>query len=287
MVVHGYRYIIQFLTLTAAFVWLAVWSLPDNNLHIIACDVGQGDAILVIHNNIQILTDGGPNKRVIECLSKYIPLWDREIELVISTHPDADHSTGLIEVIKRYKVDTLLTNNINPSTQVWEALIKEVGSRDISVIHPDKGMKLGVGMIYLDILHPTGELPMTNDQLPKIKTNDYSIVFLLKYAQFKALFTGDIEDNISDQIAINSKIETVNYLKVPHHGSKNGLSENLLKATEPKVAVISVGAKNSYGHPHKEVLDMLMEYKVKVLRTDEVGDVEVITDGERVWMSAR
>src|SRR3990167_5984157 len=144
MVVFIRRYIIQFLVLVAVGVCLAIFQLPDSNLHIVACDVGQGDAILILKGSGQILTDGGPNNKVLTCLSKYMPFWDRDIELVISTHPDADHSTGLIDVVKRYNVGTFLTR----------APEKEVGSGGINVIQPYSGMKLGLGLIYLDILHP-------------------------------------------------------------------------------------------------------------------------------------
>lgn len=277
MVVYKHGYIIQFLVLVATLVWISVFQLPDNNLHIIACDVGQGDAILITYKNTQILTDGGPNNRVTECLSKYMPFWDRDIELVISTHPDADHSTGLIDVVKRYKVDNLLINNLNPGTKVYEALESEVGGRGIKVIHPSKDMRLRVSTIYLDILHPSKDFESS-------KTNQYSIVTLLKYKDFEAIFTGDIDTLISDQVSTNNKIEHVDYIKIPHHGSKNGLSENLLKVIEPKIAVISVGSKNSYGHPHKEIIEMLNKYGAKILRTDELEDVEITTDGGRLWI---
>lgn len=276
MVVFKNRYIIQFLILLITGIWIAVFQVPDSNLHVIACDVGEGDAILIVYKNTQILTDGGPNNKVLNCLSKYMPFWDRSIELVISTHPDADHSTGLIDVIKRYSVDALLVNDINPGTQVWEVLRKEVGSRVIGVIHPDTGMKLRLGLIYLDILHPS-------KNFQDIKTNNYSIVTLVKFKEFEALLTGDIEDAVGDSIAQNRGKGDVEYIKIPHHGSKNGLSENLLKATMPRLAVISVG-KNSYGHPHEEVLKILRDYDTRILRTDEMGDIEVVTDGEKYWI---
>ena len=276
MVVFIRRYIIQFLTLVVAGVWLAIFQLPDSNLHIVACDVGQGDAILILKGSVQILTDGGPNKKVLDCLSEYIPFWDREIELVVSTHPDADHSTGLIDVVKRYNVGTFLANDLDVSTQVWQALKKEVGSAGVRVLHPTNGLKLRLGLIYLDILHPP-------EGFESAKTNEYSIVYVLKYGDFEGIFTGDINQMISDQLSVNSEIGTVDYIKVPHHGSKNGLTENLLKVLKPKIAVISVG-KNSYGHPHEEILQMLKNSNAKLLRTDLKGDVRIATDGKEYWI---
>lgn len=275
--VYFNRYIIQFLILLTVFVWLIVFQVPDNNLHIISCNVGQGDAILVIQKNIQILTDGGPNKSVLDCLSRYMPFWDRKIELVILTHPDSDHATGLIDVIKRYNVETLLQNNLNTSTQVYKVLQNDVGSKGIKVINPSNDMSIRLDMIYLDILHPDKDFKSS-------KTNDYSIVYLLKYNDFKAIFTGDISPEIGERIAMSNKIGKVDYIKIPHHGSRNGLTENLLKALEPKIAVISAGKENRYGHPHKEIIDMLNKYEVKIFRTDEIGDVQVETDGKKVWI---
>lgn len=136
---------------------MVIIQLPDNNLHIIACNVGQGDAILTIYKNIQILTDGGPDTKVTNCLSRYMPFYDREIELVISTHPDADHSTGLIEVLKRYKVDNIMINPIDSGTPTIKALENQVGSKGVPITHPVEGMGIGVGLIQLD-----GEYTLTS-----------------------------------------------------------------------------------------------------------------------------
>ena len=282
MVFH--KYFIYFLTLVASAIWLSVFSVGAN-LHVIACDVGQGDAILIQRINTQILIDSGPNDSVLNCLGKYMPFWDRTIELAILTHPDKDHSGGYLNVFKTYKIKNFLTNDLNNklfSSQYIELLRNEVGGRGTEVIYPDIGMGIRVSLIYLDILHPSQDFQSS-------KTNNYSIVNILKYGNFKAIFTGDIEDVVSDLVSTRPELGEVNYIKVPHHGSKNGLSEKLLQAIKPKVAVISVGRKNSYGHPHKEVLDLLRsssaieKYKLKILRTDEIGDVEIISDSQTFW----
>jgi competence protein ComEC len=261
---------------------IAVFQLPDGNLHIIACNVGQGDAILITFGNTQILTDGGPDKSVMNCLGKYMPFWDRNIELVISTHPDADHSTGLVEVLKNYKVGQILINPIDPGTQVYRALEREIGTRGVKVVNPVEGMVLGVGLIHLDILNPTQQL-VDRKFTPGDDTNVYSIVYKLSFKSFSGLFTGDMPPAVSDQLSMNQLIRGVDYIKIPHHGSNNGLTENLLKAVMPKIAVISVG-KNPWGFPRPEILDMLSKYGVKTYRTDKMGDVEVTTDGTKYWM---
>lgn len=267
--------LIYFLILILFSVWFSVFSIkPD--LHIIACDVGQGDAILIQKNTTQILIDGGPNNSVLDCLGKHMPFWDRHIELVILTHPEADHYSGLIEVFKKYKVTYFGQNNTNSSSQGYEVLGKVVGGTAIKDLRLTTGSELRLGMIYLDILHPLGKSELPNSKFETMGANDNGVVVLLKYAQFKALFTADVENEVSDKLATLSEVEGLNYLKVNHHGSKNGLSEKLLQAVMPKTAVISVGGKNSYGHPHEQIIKMLNDKKINIRRTDIEGDVDYV-----------
>lgn len=295
-----WKYTFTFLLLILTAIVIAFVQEPDPNLHIIACNVGQGDAILVTYGTTQILTDGGPNKSVLECLGRHMPFWDREIELVISTHPDADHSTGLVSVLQNYRVGKILINPIDPGTQVYRALVSEVGGGGVPVINPTAGMRLGLGLISLDILSPNdgllNRLTVKEDgsQIAKYdiskETNLYSVVYILSLSrqsggstEFSALLLGDIPPEISDELAASWSTGSVEYIKIPHHGSVNGLTENLLKVLMPKVAVISVG-KNPWGLPKTEILDMLKKYNVKVLRTDLVGDVTISTDGDSYWL---
>lgn len=262
---------------------IALFQLPDKNLHVIACNVGQGDAILITYGKTQILTDGGPDKSVLSCLGRYMPFWDRNIELVISSHPDADHLTGLTDVVKDYNVSELLINPIDPGTSVYQVLKKEVGGRGIPVIEPVEGMKLRVGLIYLDILSPSENLKSQISNLKSGKTNLFSVIYLLTYGQFSAFMPGDAPPEVLDSLVAKQSVGPVNYIKIPHHGSVNGLTENLLRVLVPKIAVISVG-KNSWNFPRPEILDMLGKYGIKTFRTDEAGDIEVITDGTKFWV---
>jgi competence protein ComEC len=155
-------------------------------------------------------------------------------------------------------------------------------------------MRLGVGLIYLDILNPSEDLYSglvvnnSDDKLAKYRisgvTNLYSIVYKLSFKNFSGFFTGDMPGEISDKLAALGGVEPVNYIKVPHHGSVNGLTENLLKVLMPKIAVISVG-KNIWNFPRPEILDMLGQYGVKILRTDKSGDIELVTDGAGYWIN--
>jgi competence protein ComEC len=293
MVVRAYRYIIQLLILVAVGVVIAIFQLPDGNLHIIACDVGQGDAILITYKNIQVLTDGGPDSLVLDCLGRHIPFWDKDIELVISTHSDSDHVTGLIDVIEKYNVDKILINPIDPGTDIYRLLRSAVGGRGVGVLNPKEGMALGLGLIHLDIVSPSDEMfskliaKNEGDKLSKYlidkDVNLYSIVYRISFGRFSGLFPGDIPKEMSDALTAKESVGMVNYIKIPHHGSVNGLTPNLLKMVMPKVAVISVGVKNQWGFPAPEILKMLADNNVTVLRTDKMGDVEVVTDGEKIW----
>lgn len=273
-----WNYIFGILFLATIGTWLAVFATGDEELHLIACDVGQGDAILILLGSSQILVDGGPNNKVLSCLSKYMPFYDRQIELVVLTHPDADHSTGLVEVFRRYRVAAVLENNMEPKTEVHKELTAEIKNEGATIVNPKVGMVLRVGLIDLGILHPA-------DDFQDTKTNNYSIVIHLKYKDFDALLTGDIENKVSDLVAERlalSGSRSVEYLKIPHHGSKNGLSEKLLDVVMPRIAVISAGKNNRYGHPHQEIIDMLNKFNLQILRTDQAGDIGVITDGKTI-----
>ena len=296
-----WKYIIGLLTLAATTIWLAVLAYPGQQLSLIACDVGQGDSILAVYGETQILVDGGPNDKVLECLNNHLPFWDREIELIILTHPQKDHYGGLIDVFRHYKVDKFLATPIDSGSQGYQVLINAVGGSGAEVINPTIGMVIRLDLIQLDILHPSeqyiaskvegdGANNQSNGVLGafdiKGDLNDYSVVAILRLGEFEALLTGDVGPEVSDMIAetlVVSGRRTIEYIKTPHHGSKNGLTKKLLEASMPEIAVISVG-KNPWGHPHSEVLDMLASYELRVYRTDKDGEVVVVTDGKKWWV---
>ena len=283
-----WKYSYAFLVLFAMVVWLAVYYYPKDNLRLIACDVGQGDAILAIYGKTQFLIDGGPSDKVLDCLSSYMPFWDRNIEVVILTHPDKDHFSGLIEVFKRYEVNYFVANSLEPGSQGYQLLKKVVGGSDAVVIPPKEGMVIGNSMMHLEIIFPTDKFQKENltydtnannskvlgTSTTSMSANNFSIVTRLESGEFRALLTGDIVPSMTDEVINTGKVGKVDYIKVPHHGSKNGLTEDLLKEAKPEIAVISVG-KNQWGHPHKEILEMLNKYSVKTLRTDQMGDIKV------------
>ncbi len=285
--------LLGFLALLAITVWIGVASVSPQNLRLIACDVGQGDAILAVHGNSQILVDGGPGSSVMECLSEHMPVFDRKIEVVILTHPQLDHYEGLIEVFQAYDVEVFVTNRLISSNQSYRVLESVVGGSQARVFMPGVGTTIRLGLMQLDVVHPSKAFLTENSVQEEVgggsqvlgflsttrDPNDFSVVAKLRLGEFDALLTGDIGPEISDLLVRRDLVGPVDYIKIPHHGSRNGLTEELLKKTNPKVAVISAGKKNSYGHPHKEVLDMLKNAGVKIYGTYEAGDVVVETDG--------
>jgi competence protein ComEC len=292
------------LSLTAFLIWFSVINYPKETMSVIACDVGQGDSFLVTYKNFQILIDGGPNEKVLGCLSEYMPFWDNSVEVVILSHPQKDHFAGLIKVFENYDVKYFLTTALDSGSQEWSVLKNLVGGSTTKVLNPETGNKYRFGLIYLDILHPSGVYvsmnstpadgtkdPTNGNVLGAITSkrdpNDFSVVLILSFKEFNALFTGDIGPELSGLVIneITRKvIKDIEYIKVPHHGSKNGLTKELLDAVDPEVAVISAGKDNSYGHPHQEILEMLANHGVRVFRTDLEGDVVVESDGKSIWV---
>jgi competence protein ComEC len=274
---HFYLILI-ILFLTTAFVSLAFWrdnSVKNEKTKIIFLDIGQGDAAMIdVGNNIQILIDGGDGKNILDKLGEHLPFYDRKIELVIMTHPDKDHIGGLVEVLKYYEVEQILETGIECEKAIckeWDKLIKE---KNIPVKYAQFGQRIKAGNIEMAVLYPFKNL---KDE--KVKdSNDASIVLRLILEQglqpdnATILLTGDAgfpveKDLISQNINLEAKI-----LKVSHHGSKYGTSNDFLKLVKPEKAIISVG-KNSYGHPAKELLNRLKNMSIEIFRTDQMGDV--------------
>ena len=263
------------LLLVAVFVWLAVWEARvSDKVKIDFFDVGQGSAIFVgAPNGNQILIDGGPSDAVLAKLGQALPLFDRKIELLILTHPDSDHLSGLVEVLKRYEVGQILATGIADNSaeyRAWNDLIKQ---KNIPVVFARAGDVVKIAdNLAIQILYPFGKI---NGQ-DFSNTNSTSIVGKIFYGQNTVLFTGDAEGSVENPLLFSGINLKADILVVGHHGSKNSTSAEFLAAVAPKIAVIQVGAKNKYGHPTQEVLDRLKN--VKVLRNDLDGDVDFECD---------
>jgi competence protein ComEC len=274
------KQILIVLILINALAWIAVFSLNDNGLiKVVFFDVGQGDsAFIETPGQNQILIDGGPNAGVLEKLGKEMPFWDRTIDLIILSHPDYDHISGLIEILKKYEVENVLwTGALKDSAEVaeWQKLIKEEGS---NIIIAKAGQRISGKGLAIEILYPFEDI---SGQTPK-DTNQTSIVLKLSYGEKSFLFTGDTyKSQEYDLLEKGADIDS-DVLKVAHHGSKTSSGEEFIKAVSPEIALIPVGEGNSYGHPNQEVLDILNGYGIKILRTDENKDVMIYSDGKEL-----
>jgi len=254
----------------------AIFQLPDNKLHLVFCDVGQGDAILVFYRSTQVLVDGGPNNRVLHCLADNMPFWDRTIEMVVATHPEADHISGLINVVERYDVGQFVINSFGKETAVFRKFQSVVLAEKSNIYFPKEGDRINLGPLKLSVLWPQLQEKILGTTTVDKGTNDASIVLKLSFGSFDVLLTGDISTKIESQLDLID----IEVLKVAHHGSKYSTGEDFLNQIEPELAVISVG-KNRFGHPTREVIERIRELEIRLLRTDQKGEIEVVSDGKK------
>jgi len=273
------------LAVAAILIWAAVASLPDGKLHVVFFDVGEGDAIFIeTPRGQQILIDGGPSPTpLISALGRRMPFWDRSIDLVILTHADEDHIAGLIPVLERYRVGQVLDTGYEHNNSMYERWLELISEKGIPTNLARAGMRIGTGYgVELEVLHPGSELMEYTDA----DANNNSVVVRLVMGQVSLLLSGDIEEVAEERLAESGQELTSTVLKLPHHGSNTSSSAAFLNAVNPELVIISVGADNRFGHPSPQVLERLEDLveEGRILRTDERGTIEVVTDGERIWI---
>jgi competence protein ComEC len=285
-----WRWVIPPLVILAALVSAAAITLPDNELHVSFLDIGQGDAILIQRGSQQVLIDGGPSPQTLMGeLSDRMPFWDRTIELVVLTHPDDDHISGLVEVLERYRVEQVLYPDLealddfnDPLSlyQRWEELIEEKGIA-CTAARAGEEIELGGG-VTMTVLNPPATLLEGTDS----DVNNNSAVLRLGLGRVSFLFTGDIMWEAEFGLIARGAGLSSTVLKVAHHGSNTSTTADFLAAVSPCAVVISAGKGNPYGHPRDEVLERLEANPDigNIFRTDEQGTIEFITDGERLWV---
>jgi competence protein ComEC len=272
--------------IVAILVWSVVLTTPDDKLHVSFLDIGQGDAILIQTPNSQdILIDGGPDPQKISLeLSKKLPFWDRTIDLVVCTQPHADHVTGLVEVLQRYKVGQALDPGVSYNSSIYQEWCNLVADKGIEYNIACAGQEIDLGNgIKLEVLNPPEDLFKGTSH----DVDNNGLVLRLSWGLVSFLFTADIREEAEFEL-IGQRANLKNtVLKVAHHGSETSTTMQFLAAVDPEVAVISVGADNPFGHPSSEVVEKLIDRlgEDNVYRTDEDGTVELITDGERLWVS--
>jgi len=266
------------LALITATIWSVYFSQPDEKLNIYFFDVGQGDAELIQKANWQILVDGGPDDIVIERISNVMPIDDRKIETIIITHPHADHITGLIEVINRYEIEKIILTKVGYESATYKSLLELIDKKKIKTITPKIGdVEYLFDQGKITYLWPGEEVSRFENNL-----NNSSIVFRFDYGDFNCIFSGDAEIESWTEIFKKQKnnLPDIDVIKIPHHGSRTGLNENMTNIMRPNIAIISLGLNNKYGFPHQEILDILAKNKTRVYRTDQEKTINIRTDGK-------
>lgn len=272
-----------FLVLLCSFVWFRAFFVPQNILTVAFLNVGQGDSIYIhAPNGNSALIDGGsPDGKALSELGAMMSFFDRDIDVVIATHPDQDHIGGLPEVFRRYHVGALFESGLTSENGVYFAMEKEAEKGGTQKILARGGEKIHLAQnITLEILYPDKNFP------PRADTNSTSVVAKLTYGNESFLFTGDLPQEQENELA--SKYGTslrVNVLKLGHHGSKTSTSPLFLANVSPEYGVVSAGVENKYGHPHQETLGLAAKDNISILRTDKQGRIVFTTDGNTLGYS--
>lgn len=268
------------ISLAAFTVWQYI-RFNDGKLHVIFCDIGQGDAVVIkTPNNKYILYDGGPDRLVLQCLADAMPFWHRKVDMVILSHPHADHFFGMFYVLERYDVGLFATEDLVNETKAYQELIRQIDKKKIRKTFVSAGDAWEVGGVRVDVVGPSEVYLQKTSPGGKIgESKEFaSLVLQLQYDSFSTLLTGDSQvqglEDAADQVQ-----GEIDVFHVPHHGSKSGLDEKMLFTLKPSLAVVSVGAENRYNHPHPQIMELLQSQQIKTLRTDQMGDIEIVSNG--------
>jgi competence protein ComEC len=261
-----------------AFVGFSLAHMQEGVLHVSVLDIGQGDAILVEGpTGKTMLVDGGPDRAVLARLGEELGPLERSLDLVVETHPDADHITGLAAVLERYRVRAFMEPGFAPATDVARQL--EAEASDVPRIVARRGMRLDLGGgAYADILSPDRD-PEGED------TNEGSIVMHLVYGSTSFMLTGDLPATHEDWLlaldADDGELPTT-VLKAGHHGSKYSTGDAWLAALRPSMVAISAGEDNAYGHPNPETLARIRQEGAALYSTINSGTLHFVSDGSQV-----
>ncbi len=253
---------------------------PDGRVRITVLDVGQGDAILVdADRGARMLIDGGPDPdRLLVALDAHVPAWDRRIDLLVLTHPHEDHVAGMALLLERYRVSRVVEPGMRGPGPGYRAWVAELAAEGRVASRLATGDAFTLDDVRFDVLWPDRDAVPAEPADSGTGINNVSIVLLGTFGRERFLLAGDIEEDI-DPILLGRGLPTVDFLKVAHHGSRTSSTGAFLDAVRPKVAAVSAGARNPYGHPAPATIGRLRDHRAQVFRTDEDGTVDVTLDG--------
>lgn len=252
-------------------------SISDAELSVHFIDVEQGDCTLILTEDSAVLIDAGEAKQGAKVLSYLKSQGIFRLDYVIGTHPHSDHIGGLASVIDEFDIGIVILPKIPdkliPTTRTYENLLSAISKKGLKIKAANVGDVLNLGGAELEILAPIGKY----DNL-----NDYSVVSKVTHGRNSFLITGDIEKSAEkDLTKLKSQLRST-VLKVPHHGSRGSNSAEFLEQVEPEYAVIMLGENNTYGHPHEDALNRLLDIDSEIIRTDLSGDVVFESDGRAI-----
>ncbi|MEK7133652.1 MAG: MBL fold metallo-hydrolase [Patescibacteria group bacterium] len=242
-------------------------------------DVGQGDSIFIdTPSGRQVLIDGGPNSGVLRKLARVSPWYDRSIDVIIPTHPDADHIGGLIDVLDRYKVSTIVRSSVEGDTKTSQVLIDAIRQEGAQQITAKRGQIIDLGKgVYLEILFP-------DRNVAHIETNTGCIVARLVFGDTAFMLSCDAPQNIENYlVSLGGAALRSNVLKAGHHGSKTSSALAFIGSVDPQFAVYSRGCKNKYGHPAPETTARFEQFNIPILDTCNEGTITFVSDGRTAW----
>ena len=245
-------------------------------------DVGQGDAIFIEGpTGLQMLIDGGFDRSVLRRLNAHMSFADRTLDVVLATHPDADHIGGLISVLERYDVTHIFHAGVLTDTPAYKNFESDrTASSALSRVSVRNTIIDIGGGAYVRILFPDRRLSETTE------TNQASAIVEVVYGEVEFLLTGDAPQSTENYVvALEGPDIKSDVLKAGHHGSKTSSSEYFVRAVDPAYAIVSAGKDNRYGHPHKEVIDRFTSSGAMIFATYDHGDVTFKTDGKTLWLA--
>ena len=254
----------------------------SEGLNIRMLDIGQGDSILIQGQGKTILVDTGPpgsKERILADLKKYNVA---QIDILIITHPHADHNGNAAEILNKIPVGIVYESPTPSSSPIVKKIYTTMKSKNVNLKIPVAGEKIQIADgAYIEFLTPIEGFGKVDN------LNNGSLVFMLVCGDTKILFTGDGEKELESKlVSIYGNKLKAQILKAPHHGSRTSSSEVFLNTVKPEVALISCEKGNDYGHPHKEVMNRYSKYGIRSYRTDTQGDLSVIMNGKGYKVSS-
>lgn len=258
----------------------SIQSQIHSELQVSFLDVSQGDAIFIqTPNGTQILVDAGAQGAILSPLQKVMPQGDKTLDMVVMTHPDADHIGGFADVFAEYTITTALVSGADGTSTLYRELRQILEKKHVKqiVAYTDTTILLDdVQQITLDILFP-------DQSVKQWETNEGSIISRLVYGNTSVLLMADAPVE-TEKILVATYGERLvsDILKVGHHGSNTSTSELFLDTVSPQVAIISAGLNNRYGHPHQEVMERLIERGIEIRETSVDQTITYFSDG-RLW----